>query len=79
MTRHAPNRAAAVSFLEYLTSQRAQELFANGSFEYPVVPGIAAHPTLVGFGSFREDQLNAATYGANGPAALQVMQRAGWR
>lgn len=79
VTRHAPNRAAAVAFLEYLTGERAQKLFAEGNFEYPVVAGIPPHPTLVGFGSFREDALNAATYGANGPLALQIMQRAGWR
>lgn len=79
VTRHAPHREAAVKFIEYLTSERAQKLFAEGNFEYPVVAGIAAHPTLVGFGPFREDSLNAATYGANGPEALQIMQRAGWR
>jgi iron(III) transport system substrate-binding protein len=79
VTRHAPHREAAVKFIEYLTSERAQKLFAEGNFEYPVVAGIAAHPTLLGFGTFREDSLNAATYGANGPEALQIMQRAGWR
>ena len=79
VTKNAPNREAAVAFIEYLTSPRAQELFANGNFEFPVVAGIPAHPTLVAFGPFREDSLNAATFGANGPHALQVMQRAGWR
>jgi iron(III) transport system substrate-binding protein len=79
VARHAPNREAAVKFIEYLTSERAQKLFAEGNFEYPVVPGSAVHPTLVGFGDFKEDSLNAATYGANGPEALQIMQRAGWR
>lgn len=79
VARHAPHREAAVAFIEYLTSPRAQELFANGNFEYPVVAGIAPHPTLLAFGSFREDSLNAAIYGAKGPEALVVMQRAGWR
>jgi iron(III) transport system substrate-binding protein len=79
VARHAPNRDAAVKFIEYLTSERAQKLFAEGNFEYPVVAGVAPHPTLVAFGPFKEDSLNAATYGANGPEALQVMQRAGWR
>jgi iron(III) transport system substrate-binding protein len=79
VARHSPNRAAAVAFIEYLTSDRAQKLFAEGNFEYPVVAGVAPHPTLAGFGTFKEDSLNAATYGANGPEALQIMQRAGWR
>jgi iron(III) transport system substrate-binding protein len=79
VTRHAPNRAAAVAFLEYLTGDQPQRMFAEGNYEYPVVPGIAPHATLAGFGEFREDSLNAATFGANGPQALQIMQRAGWR
>jgi iron(III) transport system substrate-binding protein len=79
VTRHSPNRANALAFIEYLTGPRAQELFANGNFEFPVVAGTAMHPTLVAFGPFQEDALNAATFGANGPQALQIMQRAGWR
>ena len=78
VTRHSPNKEAAVAFIEYLTSERAQRLFAEGNYEYPVVAGTAPHPTLAGFGEFRADNLNAATFGANGPQALQVMQRAGW-
>lgn len=79
VARHAPNRDAAVAFIEYLTGPDAQRMFAEGNFEYPVVAGVPLHPTLVGFGRFREDALNAGVFGANGPEALQIMQRAGWR
>lgn len=79
VARHAPHRAAAIAFIEYLVSHRAQEIFANGNFEYPVVADVPPHPTLLAFGRFKQDALNAAVYGANGPEALQIMQRAGWR
>jgi iron(III) transport system substrate-binding protein len=79
VVRTAPNRAAAVAFLEYLASDDAQRLFANGNFEYPVVAGIEPHPALARFGEFREDSLNAARFGASSAQALQIMQRAGWR
>lgn len=75
----APNREAAVRFVEYLTSARAQEIFAVGNMEYPVVEDASVHPALAAFGSFREDRLNAAEYAKLGPQALQIMQRAGWR
>jgi iron(III) transport system substrate-binding protein len=75
----APNREAAVRFVEYLTSPRAQEIFAVGNMEYPVVEDAPVHPALAAFGSLREDKLNAAEYAALGPQALQIMQRAGWR
>lgn len=79
VVRTAPNRDAAIAFLEYLASDEAQRLFANGNFEYPVVAGIEPHPALAAFGEFREDALNAARFGASSPQALQIMQRAGWR
>ncbi len=79
VARHAPHKDAAIAFIEYLTSHKAQEMFANGNFEYPVVADVPPHPTLAAFGSFKQDSLNAAIYGANGPQALQIMQRAGWR
>jgi len=79
VVRTAPNREAAVAFLEYLASDDAQRMFANGNFEYPVVAGVEPHPALAAFGEFREDNLNAARYGAISAQALQIMQRAGWR
>ncbi|MGK7862980.1 Fe(3+) ABC transporter substrate-binding protein [Falsiroseomonas sp. E2-1-a4] len=79
VVRTAPNAAAAQRFLEYLTSPRAQEIFAVGNMEYPVVADAPVHPVLAAFGEFREDQLNAGTYGANAAEALRIMQRAGWR
>lgn len=36
----APNRQAAIRFLEYLVSPRAQEMFAMANFEYPVRAGV---------------------------------------
>ncbi|HYF07006.1 MAG TPA: extracellular solute-binding protein [Acetobacteraceae bacterium] len=79
VVRSAPNREAAVRFIEYLTGARAQELFANGNFEYPVVEDVRPHPALAGLGSFRADALNAQRYGALSAQSLQIMQRAGWR
>jgi iron(III) transport system substrate-binding protein len=79
VVRSSANKAGALRFIEYLSSQRAQELFANGNFEYPVVAGVAPHPALKALGSFRADQLNAQRYGALAPEALRIMQRAGWR
>lgn len=75
----APNREAAVTFLEYLASDNAQRLFARGAFEYPVVPGVPRDPTLLGLRAFKADTLSPRVYGANNARALQLMLRAGWR
>ena len=40
------NQAAAEQFVAYLLSQHAQEYFATETYEYPLAPGVAAHPDL---------------------------------
>ena len=77
VTRHAPNRAAAIAFMEYLTSAFAQRLFAEGNNEYPVV-GDATGP-IAQLGAFKEDQVNAAIYGKRQAEAVMIFDRAGWR
>ena len=79
VVRTAPNREMAIAFIEYLTSVRAQEMFANGNNEYPVVADeVNVVPEVAAWGRWKQDQLNAATYAKLGPQALMIMQRAGW-
>ena len=40
VARHAPHKAIAIEFLEYLASDQAQAYFANGNNEWPVVKGV---------------------------------------
>ena len=76
VARHAPNRSNAVVFLEYLTSDFAQRLFAEGNNEYPVT-GPATGPIAV-LGDFEEDGVNAAVLGVNQASAVRVFDRVGW-
>jgi iron(III) transport system substrate-binding protein len=75
----AKNRENAVRFLEYLISPAAQTFLAQGNDEYPVVAGVAPPATIVPFGTFKADQLNARVYARNNAAALQIMDRGGWK
>jgi iron(III) transport system substrate-binding protein len=79
LVKTAPNPENAIRFLEYLASDQAQLLFANGNHEYPAVPGIAATSTVVALGDFAEDSLNTSELGVHQAAALMVFDRAGWK
>ena len=74
----APNTEGAIAFLEYLATPRAQEFFAQGNNEYPVVEGTELDPVLASFGDFKEDEVNVEAYGSNADEAVQLMDRAGW-
>jgi iron(III) transport system substrate-binding protein len=78
--RHAPNRDAAAKFLEYLASDAAQTLFANGNNEWPTVPGVKlANPELESFGKFKTDSLPLANLGKNQAAAQRLADKVGWK
>ena len=78
--KHAPHRAAAVKFLEYLASDEAQRYFADGNNEWPVVPSVRVeNPALAALGEFKYDPLNVAVLGRNQPAAQKLYDRVAWK
>ncbi|MDP1838248.1 MAG: Fe(3+) ABC transporter substrate-binding protein [Reyranella sp.] len=79
IAKYAPNKEAAVKFLEYLVSVPAQKYFAEGNSEYPVVAGVELSAELKSLGTFKEDQLNARVFAQNNAEALKIMDRAGWK
>ena len=78
LTKSAPNREDAIKFLEYLTTDQAQQYFANGNNEYPAVEGVAPTSFVVGLGDFRADTLSTATIGAGQAKAVAIFDEAGW-
>ena len=75
---HAPHPDAAITFLEYLTSESAQDYFANQNYEYPVVPGVAPGAAPAALGEFRRDTLNLSVLGENQPLAQQIFNEVGF-
>ena len=77
ITKYAPNKDNAVLFLEYLTSDFAQKLFAEGNNEYPVW-GAASGPVAT-LGRFKEDALDVQVLGQRQAEAVKVYDRSGWQ
>ncbi|HWJ75813.1 MAG TPA: Fe(3+) ABC transporter substrate-binding protein [Kaistia sp.] len=55
VAKNAPNRDNAVKLLEYLASEKAQEIYAKANFEYPVRAGVAADPVIAALGTLTVD------------------------
>jgi iron(III) transport system substrate-binding protein len=76
----APNKANAVKFLEYLAGDEAQNYFANGNNEWPVVAGLALkNPELESLGTFKQDSVNMVALGKNQRSAQEIVARVGWK
>lgn len=79
ITTHAPNKANAVRFLEWLSSPRGQELFSQSNHEYPANPEAPVHPIVVAFGEFRVDDLDLSELGRLQADAIRLLDRVGYR
>ncbi|NBU65813.1 MAG: extracellular solute-binding protein [Betaproteobacteria bacterium] len=80
IAKHAKNREAAIRFLEFMASDEAQQMLADGNNEWPAVPSVKlTNPALDAMGPFKADKLAIASIGARQSAAVKLVDQAGWR
>lgn len=78
VAKNAPNKDNAVAFLEFLSSDEAQELYAKANFEYPVKPGAAIDPIIADLGELGTDNLSLVEIAANRAAASRLVDEVGF-
>jgi iron(III) transport system substrate-binding protein len=79
VTQYAKHPQAAERLLEFMASAESQTWYGEVNLEYPVTDDAQSSALLQSFGEFRGDSLNLSRLGANNRAAVQLMDRAGWR
>ncbi|NKB60810.1 MAG: extracellular solute-binding protein [Gammaproteobacteria bacterium] len=79
VTKYAKHPDTAQALLEYLVRPESQSWYGERNNEYPVSSGAEIPPTLVFLGAFTADTIELTLLGENNKAALQLMDRAGWR
>lgn len=79
VTRHSRNEQAAIKLLEFLSSDKAQNLFADVNMEYPANPRIKVDPFVASWGSFKQNPMNLVKAGELQTTAVKLMDRAGYR
>jgi iron(III) transport system substrate-binding protein len=79
ITKYAKHRKAAERLLEFLVNTESQTWYGEINNEYPVVSDAKIPALLNSFGDFKADTLNLSRLGENNRAAVELMDRAGWR
>ncbi len=79
VTKHAKNKDNAIKLIEFLASDEAQQWYAAVNNEFPVVPSVALSPTLAAWGEFKQDSVNLSKLGELNRAAVELMDRGGWK
>jgi iron(III) transport system substrate-binding protein len=78
VTAHAPHADKSLKFLEWLSQPESQAMIAGVDLEYPASPKREPDPRVASWGKFKASPLNVAHAGELQPAAVRLMDRAGY-
>lgn len=79
ITQFSKNERSAIKLLEFLSSEKAQNLFADVNMEYPVNPQVKPSPAVSAWGVFKQNPMNIVKAGELQTTAVKLMDRAGYR
>jgi iron(III) transport system substrate-binding protein len=74
MTKSAPNKDAALKFMEWLSGDHAQKIYAETNYEFPVKAGVPRSELVESWGSFIGDSLDLTDVAKARPTALRIME-----
>lgn len=74
MTKAAPNYDNALKFMEWLSGDVAQKIYAETNHEYPVKPGVERSALVQSWGEFTPDSKGLSELSALRPAALKLVE-----
>ena len=78
VAKYAANKDDAIVLLEYLVSDKAQSLYANANYEYPVKAGVTLDPVVASFGSLVVDSLNLTEIAKHRKQASELVDKVGF-
>ena len=78
IAKYSKNKKEAQILLEFLSSAKAQKLYGEINFEYPVNSEVDPSDELQSWGKFREDKLPIINIAKLAPLAQKIIDRSGW-
>ena len=79
LAKNAPNKSNALKLIEYLTSDEAQEIYVNNTYEYSVKPNIEPNDIVKEWGTFKKDPLDLNMLGSKRNDAIRIFDAGGWK
>ena len=79
VTKHARHQAEAIKLLEFLSSTKAQNLYADDIYEYPANPAVRPNSLITAWGTFKADTVDVAAAGEFQVAAVKLLDRVGYK
>jgi iron(III) transport system substrate-binding protein len=79
IAKYAKNVGDARRYIDFLLSREVQEMLSTENKEYPAVKGAPMASEVRAFGEKKFDRTSLGKIGGHTPAAVRLMDRAGWR
>ncbi len=73
MAKFSPNRDNALKLMEFLTEDKAQQMYAEVNYEYPVKEGVQRSELVASWGDFDADKLALEKVADNHAAAVRLL------
>ncbi|WP_041394532.1 Fe(3+) ABC transporter substrate-binding protein [Photobacterium profundum] len=73
MAKYAPNKDNAQKLMEYLTGDKAQQMYAEINYEYPVKEGVKRSELVASWGDFKADDLPLEKVAEYHSAAIKLL------
>lgn len=77
--KSSKNSQEAVRFLEWLSGDKAQNLFADVNMEYPVNPKVKANPEVSSWGEFKASTMSLEKAGELQAESIKLMDKTGYK
>ena len=78
MAKNSPNPDNARKLMEFLSGGKAQEIYAEIVYEYPVKAGTKSSDLVSGFGQLKSDKLSLEDIAKNRKAASRLVDKVGY-
>ena len=78
VAKHAPHKDNAVKLVEFLASDRGQELYADVNNEYPVKEAVPWSPLVKSWGDFKPDPISLNDIAALRKKASELVDKVGF-
>lgn len=75
VTKNAKNKENAIKLIEFLSGDKAQEIYAEKNFEYPVKVGVPLNPLVASWGKFKADDVFLSNVARQRTLATRIMDR----
>lgn len=73
MAKYAPNKANATKLMEFLSGDKAQSMYAEVNYEYPVKKGVKRSELVASWGDFKADKIGLDKIADNYEAAIKLL------